>query len=81
MITGIAIGYLVGTATAFALTLLFGMCITVNNLEGDLASIYDPETLDINAKNDSTGTEKEGEPENGRRTDDGNPAEAGSKDE
>ena len=52
MITGVAIGYMLGTVVAFVMTILFGACCWVNEHEKQLAAIYDPETLDLNSEND-----------------------------
>ena len=81
MITGIAIGYLLGAAVVFMLTFSFAACLAINNHGEMLAMIYDPTALDANAKDDPTRTKETGEKENGRRTDDSDPAGAGNKDE
>ena len=64
MITGAAIGYLIGILVMFGITVIFGVCSAANAYEGDLSKIYDPETLDFNAENDNPA----GDEENGRRT-------------
>tara|TARA_Y100000296_G_C5061072_1_gene199850 strand:+ start:168 stop:398 length:231 start_codon:yes stop_codon:yes gene_type:complete len=73
MTTGIAIGYLLGTAVAFVITFLFGVCCWINDYEQNLAKIYDPATLDINADNDTTGAqEKDGRRNENETADKGN---------
>ncbi len=77
MITGLAIGYLVGVLIAIGMTFVFALCSFVNAHEGKLSQIYDPDTLDMNAKNDTTGAQEE----NGRRTNDNDGPDSGNKDE
>lgn len=61
MITGVAMGYMIGVAVTVVLMIMFAVLSFVNAHEGDLAKIYDPDTLDLNAENDTTGAkEKDG---------------------